>query len=91
MAAYQVGEPVQGRARQRQTGGVDKAIRTLDGVVVFLHTKLNCRRGSAGYASAPTFGNDQSVHFPLRHWHDAFFGSITDVVKAVLVLHRAST
>jgi hypothetical protein len=34
-------------------GGVNKAVRALDGVVVFHHTKLNCRLGPAGYASLP--------------------------------------
>ncbi|MDQ0780023.1 hypothetical protein QF026_008489 [Streptomyces aurantiacus] len=38
VAAYQVGEPVQGGSRQRQAGGADKAVRALDGTVVFLHT-----------------------------------------------------
>ncbi|GAA1431273.1 hypothetical protein GCM10009601_50110 [Streptomyces thermospinosisporus] len=37
MAAYHVGEVVQGGTRQRQTGGVDKAVRALDGVVVLAH------------------------------------------------------
>ncbi|GAA0652572.1 hypothetical protein GCM10009535_33670 [Streptomyces thermocarboxydovorans] len=50
MAAYQAGEIVQGGTRQRQAGGVDKAVRALGETVVFLHTKLNCRRGPAGYA-----------------------------------------
>ena len=52
VAAYQVGEPVQGGTRQRQAGSADKAVRTLDGTVVFLHIKLNCRRGPASYAPA---------------------------------------
>lgn len=38
VAADQVGEPVQGGTRQRQAGGVDKAVRALDGEVLFLHT-----------------------------------------------------
>ncbi|MFM9673941.1 hypothetical protein [Streptomyces brasiliscabiei] len=50
VAADQIGGIVQGGARQWQAGGVDKAVRALDGFVVFLHTKLNCRREPAGYA-----------------------------------------
>ncbi|MEU9381512.1 serine/threonine-protein kinase [Streptomyces sp. NPDC048279] len=37
VAAYQGGEVVQGGARQRQAGGVDKAVRALDGAGAVLH------------------------------------------------------
>lgn len=49
VAAYQVGEIVQSDARQGHAGGAGKTVRVLNGTVGFLHTKLNCRRGPAGY------------------------------------------